>query len=230
MLSDILLSLYSRSSSDVYSVLNRSIYITDFEKNKDTILFHTGFRYKTHKKTLFDIYYDLDSKSIIRQTVSPYARKAPQLIGFLCGIGDNKYIEKTYYWLVTAITTHGLADINNEDTLKGLSGNDMEDLESLITGTSPITEVVLTGTDGRKGIHKSFQITESNDKIITLPLQKTFKETVYLNSFEFSEYRPDYYSRRNYDDEDGNGEYWTCDACGGSSNTGCMSSTGECYR
>lgn len=25
-------------------------------------------------------------------------------------------------------------------------------------------------------------------------------------------------------------DYWTCDACGGDSESGCQSSTGECYR
>ena len=25
-------------------------------------------------------------------------------------------------------------------------------------------------------------------------------------------------------------KYWTCDACDGSSSTGCLSTTGECYR
>lgn len=25
-------------------------------------------------------------------------------------------------------------------------------------------------------------------------------------------------------------KYWSCGACGGSSSTGCLSSTGECYR
>lgn len=231
MLSDILLSLYSSTSSEIYSILNRSVYITEFEKNEDAILFHTGFRFKTHKGTQFDVYYDLNSKSIIRQTVGPYPRKSPQLIGFLCGIGDNKYIEKTYYWLATSIITSELQDTNDDNTLKGLSGNDMEDSELLITGTSPINSVTLIGADGKKGVHNSFQIIEPDDKIITLPLQKTFKETVYFNSFQFSAYQPDRFRKHTYfDEEEGSSDYWTCDACGGSSSTGCMSSTGECYK
>lgn len=231
MLPDILLSLYSTSSSKILSVLNESIYITDFDKNDDTILFHTGFRFKTHKGTEFDVYYDLDSKSIIRQTVGPYSRKSPLLIGFLCGIGDNKYIEKTYYWLVTTINISELQDTNDDNVLKGLSGNNLEDLESLVTGNSPITETILVTDAGQRGLHKSFQIVKADGDTTTLPLQKIFSRRIYFDTHKFSLYEPEHFIKSNsYDNDESNGDFWTCDACGGSSNTGCMSSTGECYR
>lgn len=231
MLSDILLSLYSPSSSKVLSVLNKSIYITDFDKNDDTILFHTGFRFKTHKGTEFDIYYDLDSNNIIRQTVGPYSRKSPLLIGFLCGIGDNKYIEKTYYWLVTTINIKDLQDMNDENTFKGLSGNNLEDLESLIIGNSLITETILVTDAGQRGLHKSFQIVKADGDTITLPLQKIFPKRIYFDTHKFSIYDPTQFNKPNsYDNDKGNGDFWNCDACGGSSSTGCMSSTGDCYR
>lgn len=33
----------------------------------------------------------------------------------------------------------------------------------------------------------------------------------------------------NYWDDDFN-EFWSCDACGGNSESGCLSTRGECYR
>ena len=76
-----------------------------------------------------------------------------------------------------------------------------------------------------------FKIIESPKKQTNLPLQTLFSEFVYYDGITFSKYQPEFNLYRNsFDDNDNKSEYWNCDACGGNSNTGCMSSTGDCYR
>jgi hypothetical protein len=49
---------------------------------------------------------------------------------------------------------------------------------------------------------------------------------IYLNK-----YRDSTYNSHDYDnDEDAKSSYWTCDACDGNQDTGCLSTVGRCFR
>jgi hypothetical protein len=226
-LDEVLLSLYDTHSDKPYIVLNNSVFITEFEIDEKPILFHTGFRFQMHTKSLFDIFFELKTNFIVRQTLSPYYLKVPQIMGYLCSTDKRTFINTVSDSLVTAI--------NNKDTTIDIFGrlviNDLANPETLVTKNDVTEKVTITSDKGTKKTHSSFKIIESKTKSIKLPLQIMFPETVYYDGIRFSKYQPEYSYRRNhFDDDENNSDNWTCDACGADSNTGCMSSTGDCYR
>ena len=226
-LAEILISLYSGNSPSIYSIMNKSVYITEITTEENPILFHTGFRFQTHKKTPIDLYFELKSNTVVHQTVPNYYRKVPQIIGYLCSKRENKYIDTGSVSLVTGLNIQdATTDIYNQ-----LIFHDLDSPESLITRRSEIKKVVVLSDKGRKKNHSFFKIIESPKKQTNLPLQTLFSEFVYYDGITFSKYQPEFNLYRNsFDDNDNKSEYWNCDACGGNSNTGCMSSTGDCYR
>ena len=191
MLIDILNKLYSNSSQDVFSILNSSIFITEMKNKNDAILFHTGFRFQTHKASLVDIYYDLYSKQIIRYSHNPSKthERPPHLIGSLCKVGDSGYIENCYKWLITSISVKDLNNKNDDNILKGLLGNNILDLDSLTFVLGEIKEVPVMDDDGNLETHKVFKLFDVND-VKELPLQKNFAGIVFFNGFKFNEYSP----------------------------------------
>lgn len=224
---EVLLSLYDIHSDKPYTVLNNSVFITEFEMDEKPIFLHTGFRFQMHTKTFFDIFFELKTNSIVRQTVSPYYLKVPQIMGYLCSADKKTFITTVSDSLVTAL--------NNQDTTIDIFGrlviNDLANPETLVTKQDVTEKVMITSDKGTKKTHSSFKIIESKNKSIKLPLQTMFPETVYYDGVRFSKYQPEYFTHRSqFDDDENDSYYWTCDACGGSSNTGCMSSTGDCYR
>jgi hypothetical protein len=153
-LETVLQTLYSSTRPEILFVLNQAIYITDFDKGEDTLLFHTGFRFRIQTGTPLDVFFDLDSKNVIIQPLGPYPRRAPQLIGFLGRIGSNKYLAKSYDWLITTINVPETKNSRDKNVLQGLYGCNMQDAERLILGNAPITHI----TVGRSRKHERTQL------------------------------------------------------------------------
>lgn len=231
MLSDILKTLYLGDDSDIYRLLNRSRYITDIEKNSDfLLLFNTGFRFVTHKGTYLELYFDLLNQEIIRTPKSPLQIKPPHLIGFIGTIVESQYLERVFDYFCVNIDTRFTTSPDQEDLLKGLGFVNYLNIDEVLNNGSFSSEIEILDGNGDKQSHSMFQIIDG-DRCINLPLRRTFDHVVFYNGSLFSEYRRSDYSKISF-----NGNYeesldnWSCDACGGDSNSGCLSTTGECYR
>jgi hypothetical protein len=230
-LSDILKTLYFGNDSDIYKILNQSLYITEIENKTDIlVLFNTGFRFITHKGTPVELYFDLLNQNIIRNSKSPLPIKPPHLIGFMGVILKYQYLERVLDFFCVNIDSQKIITSKSTDLFQGLGLVYYFDIDEVLTNGDFSTEIeILDGNNERK-THSSFQIINDND-CVNLPLRRTFNQIVYYNGSWFSEYRPHHFNRSIIYEEDkesyGN---WTCDACGGDSNSGCMSSSGECYK
>lgn len=233
MLADILETLYSDDSDiyDIIDILNESRYITDIEDPGSLWLFNTGFRFNMHTGKYMDLYFDLKNQEVIRIPESPYDRKTPQLIGFLGQIGETGYIDSSTTCLCIWIDSNTPDSPEPDDIFKGLGIVEPQDGSQISENGSVLVSFNMLDGNGDRYEHSSFQIF-NEDESIELPLRRTFEPSVYFDCYEFSEYRPcinnedewDNYSSEGYDD------HWSCDACDGNSETGCMSTTGNCYR
>lgn len=201
MIADVLKSLYSDFQSEIYSILNRSIYVTELENKKDAILFHTGFGFKSHKGTMFFLYYDLASATVIRapESKNPLYGKIPQMIGLLCPLEGGDYINN---YMPKVFTSFVLGKVDNEKTimdLKGLKGIDQCTIGELFEPDNLQEKnriVTLVSADrSEKESHEFFEIGNNGIILNTFPLYKTFNEIVFINGYSLTQYDPGLYTK-----------------------------------
>lgn len=201
MIAEILKGLYTGSQSEIYSILNRSTYITEFKNREDALLFHTGFGFKSHKGTMFFIYYDLKSATVIRTSESknPLYGKIPQLIGLLCSLNGSDYVNNFHQNLITSFVLEKPNGVEDNIELKGLKDigqytiGEIFEPYNLQEKNKSITLVSIDNSG--QFSHESFDI-YNNDKIEnSFPLYKTFNEIVFINSFSLTKYNPTLYTR-----------------------------------
>ncbi len=230
MLSDILKTLYS-SNGDIYQILNQSRYIIDIEKKSDfLLLFNTGFRLSTHKGVYMDLYFDLMNQEVIRSPQSPLPIKPPHLLGFIGVILDSKYLERAFNYFCVNIDSTKADFSDPDDLLKGVGLVNYSNIDEVVEKGSLLPVIEILDGNNEKQDHSTFQII-NEEECIELPLRRTFGPTVFFDGIRFSEYNSGRYIRNAFNQNDNTySSHWTCDACGGNSNTGCMSSNGECYR
>lgn len=238
MLVETLKTLYSPNSSvkEILKILNNSRYITEIRKAPEIpLLFNTGFRFSTHLGTPMDLYFDLNYHEVIRTRESPYELKPPHLIGFIGTIKNTQYIDQVIEVFCIHMDKAEVALANSESLLRGLGIVDYFNADKVIAEGSCLSTIEIINGIGEKKDHTFFQLIEGN-KITQLPLRKTLDEPVFFDGTRFSEYNLGHFENDEdeedyrYNSDDNNGAHWSCDACGGDSNTGCMSSTGECYK
>lgn len=201
MLSKILSSLYVGSISEIYSILNQSIYITDLKNKNDALLFHTGFGFKSHKGTMFYLYYDLKSATVIRtpEIKNPLYGKIPQLLGLLCPLNGSDYINNFRTKLITSFILGKPNDAEENIEMKGFKGIDQFTLAEIFEPDNlqeKNKRVTLVSDDGTEQLsHENFEI-NNNEQIETkFPLYKTFNEIVFINSFSLTKYDPTLYTK-----------------------------------
>lgn len=231
MLSDILKTLYFGDNTEIYRIINQSRYITDIERETDILLlFNTGFRFITHKDTYMELYFDLLNQDVIRTPKSPLPIKPPHLIGFIGAILKSQYLERVVDYFCVNLNSKETTSPDPENLLKGLGLVNYLNVDDILYNGSISSEIDILDGNGKKQSHSNFQIVD-DEECINLPLRRTFEQIVFYNGTWFTEYESNSYNKSELyeEDEEYNG-HWTCDSCGGDSNSGCMSSTGECYR
>jgi hypothetical protein len=176
----ILDKLYSGDESQVISVLDRSIYISDyaFEEGKSFVL-HTGVTFYSHTNKSFALYYDLNKDTLIRQLQDNVTNSvAPPILGL------HSYIERGYFngcspTLVTGISSDLSKFTGEEITFKDIS-----------KPNHPFKEFTI------------YQGSETDSIIKTYPTSIDFKTKVFISGNVIKKYisEEEYYS--NSDDED----------------------------
>jgi hypothetical protein len=197
--------LHADNLSNVIRSINNSIYSADFPYDKDnTFIIHTGVSFEMQNGKLIELYYDFVNRCLIRQSVF---WNHPQILGLVYHFW-NTYIKVWDKQIVISVNekegTCNLIEFNNETDLQNRT--EFEIVE-------PLTSKVL----------------------ILNPLTRVLNETLFFNGDIFYSDNADSedYSSSSEDssyENDNINNSWICDACGGDSNTGCLSSTGDCYR
>jgi hypothetical protein len=201
MVTDILKGLYTGSISEIYSILNRSIYITEIQNKQDALLFHTGFGFKSHRATMFYLYYDLKSAFVIRspEIKNPLYGKIPQLLGLLCPLNGSDYINNFYPKLTTSFVLEISKEVEENIEMKGLKGINQITLGEIFEPDNLQVQnkaVTLVSSEGTESItHKNFEIQKEEQIIATLPLYKTFNEVVFINNYSLEKYDLNKYKR-----------------------------------
>ena len=201
MISRILNSLYTGSCSEVYSILNQSIYITDLPNKNNALLFHTGFGFKSHKGTMFYLYYDLKSATVIRtpEAKNPLYGKMPQLLGLLCPLNGSEYINNFSPKIITSFILGKSQEAEEDIEMKGFKGIDQCVLGEIFEPNNlqqKNKSITLLGADGIEQLsHENFEINNNGEIENRLPLYKTFNEIVFINSFSLTKYDPASYTK-----------------------------------
>ncbi len=201
MILRILNSLYAGFNSEVYSILNQSIYIADLKNKNEALLFHTGFGFKSHKGTMFYLYYDLTSATVIRtpESKNPLYGKIPQLLGLLCPLNGSDYINNFSPKLITSFILGESNEAEENIEMKGFKGINQYTLGEIFEPGNLQEKnkiVTLVSADGTEQLlHENFEI-NNNGKIENKhPLYKTFNEIVFINSFSITKYDPTLYTK-----------------------------------
>jgi hypothetical protein len=201
MVTDILKGLYTGSISKVYSILNRSIYIAEILNKQDALLFHTGFGFKSHRGTMFHLYYDLKSAFVIRsaEIKNPLYGKIPQLLGLLCPLNGGDYVNNFYTKLTTSFVLGNPKEEDENIEMKGFKGINEITLGEIFEPDNLQVQnrsVSLVSSDGMERImHENFEIQNEEQIIANLPLYKTFSEIVFINNHLLEKYDLNRYKR-----------------------------------
>ncbi|RZM25403.1 MAG: hypothetical protein EOO88_19435 [Pedobacter sp.] len=222
MIAKILTDLYFGTSIKVFGILNQSIYITDIKKSDDTILFHTGFTFRSHKGTVFYILYDVHTGVLVRahESKNTIYGKIPQLLGLLCPVDDSGFISHYYSSLVTSISSAYFDQADGAEAMDAVFGTGYTSGEIFNTKDLKVKNETVVLGDPRESVqelHNNFTL-ESNGNILVFPLYKTFPEIAFMSGNTISKYDPSLFSapeRQSADDwyrsefgEDANSAWW----------------------
>ncbi len=164
--------LYGNSFSSILSVLNESVYVTDFSSEKP--LMHTGFSFSLQTGTKMDLLFCPTTNTIVR---SPKTQsKVPQLIGLVVQKNGDGHFSKIFEnYIPIAVEPYQIYSI--------------KDLEKHLSKRPE--QIALLKDDKREEIVvKSFKIEDKNNKIHEFPLNKHLSKTVFYGQSIFQEYTP----------------------------------------
>jgi hypothetical protein len=101
--SEILKIIYGNDLQQIIKILNFSIYVTDFKMQKNSIVVNTGFSFKTHNLKTIELYYELESESIIRQPKLELL-SVLQINGLVCVKDKRDYFNQYLEFILTEIS------------------------------------------------------------------------------------------------------------------------------
>ena len=175
---DLLKTLYGNSFSSILSVLNESVYVTDFSSDKP--LMHTGFSFSLHTGTKLDILFCPITNTIVR---SPKTQsQVPQLIGLVVGKNEDSHFTKIFEsYIPVAVQPYQIYII--------------KDLEKYLS-KKPEQIVLFKDDKTEEIIVESFKIEDEDNKIHEFPLNKHLAKTVFYGQSTFQEYTPNFFHRK----------------------------------
>ncbi|MEO8774299.1 MAG: hypothetical protein ABI371_08235 [Gelidibacter sp.] len=202
MLAQTLKTLYS-PDEDIYSILNQSHCITKIRKDSEIpLLFHTGFKFCTHRGIVMDLYFDLKHQEIIRTPEFTHVLKPLPFMGHIGTITNTPYVDFVTEKLCVKIN-RAEADLSNPDNiLRGLGFVDYYNSDIVIAKGYHLPTIEIMDAGNKKEDYSFFQIIEG-EEVIQLPLRKSFEDLVFFDGTIFSEYNLDYYEENYYDRD-----YW----------------------
>jgi len=176
--SEIIEILYSENLSDIIKIINRSVYVQDYVVDSDNPhMIYTGFSFYTQSDKQFDLLYDIETKSIIRQVRN-------EGVGFLQVIGiviKRNEVNGYYNQFSTMVITES---ISNFQKVRYANIKDLYNYHNLDT----ISEIIVQDEDGEEEVYKSFIITNSvEDTKKGYPLQKRLKTRLFFDGEKFKE-------------------------------------------
>jgi len=172
--SEVLTELYSDELSRIINILNKSIYALSIDKEEEDIfVVHTGFVFKTHKKTPIEILYDFNFERIIRQPRKENFSSNIPLINGLLVKGEGQYFGSFYPYILFDI------DYKNNGKFRYVEiCNPRQYFQK-----SNIAEIEVKGFDGE--FLKSINIIGGKE-ILVFPFQKRFSEEIFCEGNHFS--------------------------------------------
>jgi hypothetical protein len=163
---EIVQSLYSDNIYNILKVIQRSIYVTEFNRpSEDVIVIHSGFTFLTHKKTCFEILFSFSLTSneliILRQKRADWNQRVIPLIHGIRLEKTTKYFDSYYTYIFNKIKVvkndYELTSSDLKFTSKYLDVQALNDVE-LETGEI-IDHIVIANEDNtilKFNLHRHF--------------------------------------------------------------------------
>lgn len=208
--SELLGIIYGNNLRTIINVLNHSVYVTDFKLAKDSIVINTGFIFKTHNSKKMELYYELETGTIIRQ---PKLKELsiPQLNGLISIKDKREYFNQYLEMILTEVPEN-----DNNGTFYFLKDpRKYLDIEC-------IKEITVI-KDNKREYKINFLLVKRERSIkFKYPYFKNLQDPIFYNSHNFSYYESQSNNESNdknddrFDDDDiwdGNNPWPGLDPC-----------------
>lgn len=167
---DLLKILYGNSFSSILSVLNESVYVTDFSSEKP--LLHTGFSFSLHTGKKMDILFCPSTNTIVR---SPKTQsQVPQLTGLWVGKNGGGHFTSMLRNYIPV-----MAQPFQKYLIKNLEKYLSKKPEQIVLLKDNVKEEIVI---------ESFKIEDENNEIHEFPLNKHLSNIVFYGQSIFQAY------------------------------------------